>query len=157
MEFVHIFTVLVLSLCHSKVYCRPQWRQTSVDSFDPNKSFSISKTLDFNNKRSSIGGTLGYDRTSGFGLGVKGSHTFGKGTTLYGSTYKSQRGGSTNTLGFNQKFKTGTIYLDQILTSAVVVQILWDSDKILENVHHYLDQEQTQTLMDLKFVNTTWD
>ena len=108
MEFVHIFTVLVLSLCYSKVYCRPQWRPMSVDSFDPNKSFSLSKTLDFNNKHSSIGGSLGYDRTSGFGLGLKGSHTFGKGTTLHGSIYKSQRGGSTNTLGFNQKFKTGT-------------------------------------------------
>ena len=74
MEFTHMLIILVLSLCNSKVYCRPQWRPTSVDSFDPNKSFSLSKTLDFNNKRSSIGGNLGYDRTSGFGLGVKGSH-----------------------------------------------------------------------------------
>ena len=101
MEFTHILIILVLSLCNSKVYCRPQWRPTSVDSFDPNKSFSLSKTLDFNNKRSSIGGNLGYDRTSGFGLGVKGSHTFGKGTTLHGSIYKSQRG-SSNSLGLGQ-------------------------------------------------------
>lgn len=99
MDFANAFAILFLSLCYSKVYCRPQWKATP----DPNTYFTVSKI--YKNNRLSIGGTLGYSRKSGFGVGVKVSHSFDKNVRLDVSSYKSQHDGCQLKLGVSFKCK----------------------------------------------------
>ena len=90
-------------MCYSKVYCRPQWNSTP----GPNKRFTLSKRFNFNNKRSSIGATIGYSIKSGLQFGLIGSHKLHKETKIQGSLNKLQGGGYQYKLELSKKFKNG--------------------------------------------------